>query len=353
MRRLGLLAPGAVAPWTEGRKIFVADLADVLKARGIDVQIFDGSPAASPGMMIVRALFDLKRACQGPDAVDAVAAFPYGTFNGIRGWVNASLLRRARAICSAHRVRYIPVFYSCAGMALDRLGSQFGPALAVGRGGPDLGQIHLGIRHPELNWRATHTHITRLLFLCGYQKPTARALHDVLFERGLVDLLDAGDALANDGIRLTVAIPFLRDVWMRERLSKEIASRCPALIVDMEGEVDSHAIFQRHDVFAFPYRNEHSIFIPTSLLEAMSSAIPVLAADHAMYRSLTVTSRGPLCSLHKIGDPADLCRVLHSMKRDYALAIGRAINASAEVRADWTIENAVDELIAAIDAQEG
>jgi glycosyltransferase involved in cell wall biosynthesis len=173
-------------------------------------------------------------------------------------------------------------------------------------------------------------------------------LHNVLYERGLADLLDAGGDLASNDIRLTVAIPFLRDSHMRERLRIEIACRCPTLRVEMLDEVDPYTLFQRHDAFIFPYRREHSVFVPTSLLEAMSIGIPVIAADHAMYRGLTFAEAGPRCGLHPVGDPVALANVVRTVQLDYDAALVRARAASSQIRQEWTVERAVNELLSAI-----
>lgn len=348
INRIALLAPGAVPPWTEGRKIFVTDLAAALQSRGLNVDLLNGAPAAAPGRMILDALRQLRTICSDEDPADAVVVFPYGTFHGFRGRVNAWLLRRSRTICTKAGMPFIPVFYSCVGLEVAQLGHRFGPALAVGRSGPDIAAMHLGIGHPSQTWNPTGDGLQRVLFLCGYQKPTSRALHDVLHERGLVDLLDAGNAMAADNIRLTVAVPFLRDALMCERLRREIARRCPALDVELQGEVDPYTLFQRHDAFAFPYRSKDSVFVPTSLLEAMSVGIPVIAADHAMYRDLTVADDVARCGLHRVGDSADLARTLRSMRDAYDAAVEKARVVSGEVRREWTVERAVDELLAAI-----
>lgn len=312
------------------------------------MHLSDGAPAVSPVHRILSALRQLGALSDGSNVVDAVVVFPYGTFHGLRGRVNTWLLRRSRAICANAGITQIPVFYSCVGLEMDQLGHRFGPALAIGRSGPGITSMHLGIRHQSRTWRPLGDGLQRLLFLCGYQKPTARALHDVLHERGLADLLDAGNVIASENIRLTVAVPFLRDAHMRERLRVEIARRCPTLDVELQDEVDPYTLFQCHDAFAFPYLSQHSVFVPTSLLEAMSIGIPVIAADHAMYRDLTVAKTGDRCSLHRVGDPLDLARILRAMRQDYDVAVERARIVSGEVRKEWTIEHAADELLAAI-----
>lgn len=353
MNKIVLFAPGVFAPWTEGRKIFVADLAATLRNRGVCVELLDGAASPSPGRAILSTLRELRDVCHHPSRLHAVVAFPYGTFYGLRGKVNTLSLLRSRAICSEAEVPHISVFYSCVGLEVDELGNRFAPALAVGRSGVGIGAMHLGIRHRPTRWCPTGEGLKRVLFLCGYQKPTSRALHDVMHERGLADLLDAGSVLAARNIALTIAVPFLRDASMRRRLRLEIARRCPALKVELKTEVDPFALFQCHDAFVFPYRSEHSVFVPTSLLEAMSVGIPVIAADHAMYRSLTVGRDGSRCTLHHVGDASDLALAVCALADDYDAAVGKSVVVASEVRAEWTVERAADEMLAAIKSMTG
>lgn len=348
MNKIVLFAPGVVPPWTEGRKVFVKDLADELRARGVSVQLLNGASASSRGSVILDALRHLRAVCNDRSHVDVVAAFPYGTFHGFRGKVNAWLLHRSQAICSNAGIPHIAVFYSCVGLEVNQLGSRFAPALAVGRQGSSIDAMHLGIRHPSTTWCSAGNGLGRVLFLCGYQKATLRALHDVLHERGLADLLDAGNAMADENVQLTVAVPFLRNAGMAGRLRREIAQRCPRLDVELQGEVDPYELFRSHDAFVFPYRSRHSVFVPTSLLEAMAFGIPVIAADHLMYRSLTVAKGGARCGLHRVGDATDLGNALHALHGGYDAAIEKAYVVSKEVRTEWTVEHAVDELLAKI-----
>ena len=349
-RHIALVAPGAIPPLTEGRKRMVTDLVGVLRARGMAVDVLDGGPSAPPPMMILRAMRNLARQCARSTPPDAVAVFPFGTFRGARAWANAWLLRRTRSICARAGIPVLPVFYSCVGLELDELSSRFGPALAVGRETDGLQLIHLGVDRKLESWRPTQAGLKRLLFLCGYQSSGRRAWNDVLHERGLIDLLLAGNALADGGMRLTVAVPFLRHARMRERLRDAAARFCPRLEIESRTEVDPIHCFAAHDAFVFPYRPEHAVFIPTSLLEALSVGIPTIAADHTMYRALTVAAGQCRCTLHRIADAGDLAEKILTTQRDYAAAVARAESVSLEIRREWNLARCADEFLAAFDA---
>jgi glycosyltransferase involved in cell wall biosynthesis len=347
VKRILFAAPGVSPPLTEGRKLFVNDLAAALRTRGHNVAVLDGAQADSGTRAIAQTLQKLRRYCES-DSVDAVFIFPYGTFHGVRAWANTYFIRRSRAICAAAKIAAVPVFYSCAGMELHSVGRRFGPALAVGRQSENLRSIHLGLRSSPCLWTPSNDCLRRLLFLCGYQKPSRASWRNVLLERGLLDLLRAGNALARNGIRLTVAIPFFREPSMQYRLNEAAAELCPDLAVEVRDEVDSAAVFQEHDAFVFPYRAEHAVFISTTLLEALAAGIPTVAADHAMYRSLTLGACGPRCGLHAIGDAKDLASRLLAVQRDYAAAVLRAREEAATICDEWNIERSADELLDAL-----
>jgi glycosyltransferase involved in cell wall biosynthesis len=103
-----------------------------------------------------------------------------------------------------------------------------------------------------------------------------------------------------------------------------------------------------HDVFIFPYRIEHAVFVPTSLLEAMSIGIPVIAADHVMYRDLTHDGDQPRCALHRTGDSGDLANVTAQLSRNYADAVVLAARTRGQIREQWTLPQCADELLIAL-----
>jgi len=209
--------------------------------------------------------------------------------------------------------------------------------------------IHLGVDRPLEAWQLSSSLMHRLLFLCGYQRTGWRAWRDVLDERGLIDVFRVGNLLAEAGFRLTVAIPFLRHSRMQKFLQAEAARHCPRLVIELQSEIDPIACFAAHDAFVFPYRDEHSVFIPTSLLEALSVGIPTVAADQRMYRELTAANGVPRCNLHRVGDAEDLATNLLSMQRNYATVIARASQAGTEIRGQWNMEHCVYDVLAAFD----
>lgn len=349
MTRLLFVAPGVTPPLTEGRKLFVTELAELLCQRGVDVEVLNGGDASGI-RAIAGSLRDLRRRIGEADRVTAVFVFPYGTYTGLRAHANRFLVERARSLCEAAGVFCRPVFYSCAGLSFEDFCARYRPGFAVGRAGEGMAALCLGTSRELPQWPQVNSAATRLLFLCGYQTASRAALRDVLYQRGLIDVLRAGSALAGFGASLTIAIPFLRSRIIRKQLSSLADGLCPELCVTMVDSGSPLQLLANHDVFLFPYRAQHAVFVPTSLLEAMQVGIPVLVADQACYRSLTTGATAAGCRLHPAGDWRALADQFARMKQEYAGVAGGARMSAAIARTTWTLSRSADELLAAIPA---
>lgn len=348
MKNIALVAPGVHPPLTEGRKLFVMDLAETLRARGLDVEVISGTPDAGGVRAIHQSLLRLRARCKASDGIDGVAVFPYGRFEGLRQIANEWLVARVLACARRFRIPALPVFYSCAGLSIEEIDRKFAPALAIGRSMGRVEALSLGVSREIRGWQRVSPTMRSLIFLCGYQQATKEALHGVLHERGLLDLLMAGNGLANADMRLSIAIPFLREASMRDQLCELVGRICPKLNIDLQDSIDPSSAFIGHDAFVFPYRSEHAIFVPTSLLEAMLAGIPVIAARHKMYRSLTGFDGDTRCELHCAGDPDDLLRTVLKMRDTYESAVRRAQVNSLVVAKQWNLGLSADEFMAAL-----
>lgn len=349
MTKLLFVAPGVMAPLTEGRKLFVTELAELLRQRGTDVEVMNGGDSSGI-RAIARSLRDLRRRIETADRVTAVFVFPYGTYTGLRAYANRFLVRRASSLCEAGGVFSRPVFYSCAGMSFEDFCTRYRPGFAVGRGGEGMTQLCLGTSRDLPQWSPLNGAPAKLLFLCGYQTASRAALRNVLYQRGLIDALRAGNALASAGASLTIAIPFLRNSGIRTRLSSLADGLCPELRVTMVDSGSPIHLLADHDVFLFPYRAQHAVFVPTSLLEAIQIGIPTLAADQECYRSLTTGAPAAGCRLHPAGDWRALSDQFMRIKQEYAEVVSGARASAAIARKTWTLSRSADELLAAIPA---
>ena len=348
MKDIVLVAPGVHPPLTEGRKLFVLDLAETLRGRGVAVEVISGSAGAGGGRAIHQSLQRLRARCKSRSRIDAVGVFPYGRFEGFRRIANEWLIARTLAYARRYRIPALPVFYSCAGLPIEEVDRKFAPALAIGISKGRIDALSLGVSREMRGWQPLRPAMQRLLFLCGYQQATSDALHGVLYERGLFDLLAAGNGLASAGMRLSIAIPFLREESMRTRLFDLAKRICPDLEIDLQDSINPSSAFTGYDAFMFPYRSDHAVFVPTSLLEAMLSGIPVIASRHEMYRSLTGTGSNVRCELHNAGDPEDLLRAVLKMHGAYESAVRRAQLNSSVVAKNWNLGLSADEFMAAL-----
>lgn len=349
MTRLLFVAPGVAAPLTEGRKLFVTELAELLRQRGMDVEVLNGGDASGI-RAIARSLRDLRRRIETVARVTSVFVFPYGTYTGLRAHANRFLVHRASSLCDAAGVFSRPVFYSCAGLPFEDFCVRYRPGFAVGRAGEGMAALCLGTSRALPQWSQVNSAPAKLLFLCGYQTPSRAALRNVLYQRGLIDVLRAGSAFAGAGASLTIAIPFLRNSGMRKRVSSLVDRLCPELRVTMVDSGSPIHLLANHDVFLFPYRAQHAVFVPTSLLEAMQIGIPTLVADQACYRSLTTGATAAGCRLHPAGDWHALAGQFMRMKQEYADVASGARVSAAITRKTWTLSRSADELLAAIPA---
>jgi hypothetical protein len=349
MTRLLFVAPGVAPPLTEGRKLFVTELAELLHRRGMHVEVLNGG-GASGIRAIARSLHDLRRRVRGADHVTAAFVFPYGTYTGLRALANRFLASRVNSLCEAAGVFSRPVFYSCAGLSFEDFCASYRPGFAVGRAGDGMAALRLGTSRELPQWSPANGAPTRLLFLCGYQTASRAALRNVLYERGLIDVLRAGSALAGSGASLTIAIPFLRNPAIRKRLSSLAGAHCPELRITMVDSGSPIDLLANHDVFLFPYRAQHAVFVPTSLLEAIQIGIPTLVADQACYRSLTTGATAAGCRLHFAGDWRALADQFMRLTKEYAEVSSGARMSAAIARTTWTLSHSADELLAAIPA---
>lgn len=349
MTRLLFVAPGVAPPLTEGRKLFVTELAELLRQRGVDVEVLDaGGVSGIRG--IARSLRDLRIRLGRAHRVSAVFVFPYGTYTGLRAHANRLLVNRVNSLCETAGLFSRPVFYSCAGMAFEDFCARYRPGFAVGRAGDGMTALCLGTSRELPHWSPVNGGPAKLLFLCGYQTASRAALRNVLYERGLIDVLRAGNALAGAGANLTIAIPFLRNPVIRKRLSSMAGVLCPGLRITMVDSGSPIDLLANHDVFLFPYRARHAVFVPTSLLEAIQIGIPTLVADQACYRALTTGATAAGCCLHSAGDWHDLAGQFLRLKQDYAEVCRGARTAAATARMTWTLSRSADELLEAIPA---
>jgi glycosyltransferase involved in cell wall biosynthesis len=334
-----LVAPGAEAPWTEGRKLFVRDIEREATRRGLRCAVIaaNGHPNWRKLPVAVRELRSALRA----SPVGPIAIFPYGTFDGVRGFANRWFLRAAVGAAAGRHAT--TVLYSCPQHWMDRVARAGGRLCAVGHATPEGGFLCLGLDESVPRW---HPHDgRRVLFLSGYQDPSRRSVHAVLEDRGLATLLDAFATLP--GTELTVAIPFLRDDSARDAIASACTARGIADRVELRSEVDVDGAMREHALLAFPYERIHDAFVPTTLLEAFARGMPDVASERPMYAAL-LDDVGDACITHRAGDAEGLAAAIDAAFRDYAATVTAAATAPAVVHSRWNISRAFDALFPAL-----
>jgi glycosyltransferase involved in cell wall biosynthesis len=350
MKRLWFVAPGAMPPWTEGRKNFVRDVAIELESRGDHADIINGAsmpprtyPIVPPTLAALASAYaELHERLKSNCRPDAVVAFPFGTFHGGRGYVNRLFTARALKLCRDKGIQSTALLYSCVGANLSDIPRWFGPSLSIGRGAMGVIPVRLGIHHAEVKWTSPKNPKPRLLFMAGYQDVSRRSLDLVLHERGLFDLLSVGNQIADMGASLAVAIPLLQDECRKQDLQKIARELCPALDLSMLSSIDYSKDLLAYDGFIFPYRSSHAAFVPTSLIETMSLGIPVVTADHRMYADLTRGRGRERCLLYPPGSLSALVEKIKQLVSDPSQSARLAQETRDFVREEWTLRHSVD-----------
>jgi glycosyltransferase involved in cell wall biosynthesis len=284
-----IVAPRICTPWTEGRKKFVRDLLHAAAGRWqlcglvtIDPgestrlpQDFDTHVVSSTKQHLFYLTGNLPRAI-AHHKPDLVCHFPFGTFSGLRGFGNLWAIASIARTCRKAGVRCCTIMYSLtaeANTALHRFllkDVHFNQYLGGGNG------IRFGV-HLAPNTDDFHDTSSRaLLFMSGAAEATPESLDYVLDVRGLRYLLKAGAVLSRRQYRLVVAVPFLRDATMLERLRQHPDNQWESGRIEFRPEVALPEVFRGMSAFVFPYGQEEKQFVPTSIVEAMHFGIPVV-----------------------------------------------------------------------------
>ncbi len=347
MMELLFVAPGARAPWTEGRKNMVRDLVDELLDRGYRVRVLTGSVNRSAAADVVLVLLQLCRSLWTDRRVHVVQ-FPFGRFSGIRGWVNRGSALAVRCICRVARVSLLTVVYSVDGMPVEQARRWFGPLAAVGSEVAEGYFLHLGVDPITLdNSEGSFASPGQLLFLCGYQDPSEAAVAGVLDERGLRHLFEACGRMSR-ALELTVAIPFLRDSQARSRIAAVASELCPNVALRLDGSMRPADALRSHDAFVFPYLAEHEVFVSTALLEALLIGVPVVARDRRMYRSLTRAHGQARCILARDDSIEALSDAIGECLDNLPGARAKAAQQCEALRAEWSRSRMTDDLVDAL-----
>lgn len=358
--KLLLIAPECGPPWTEGRKNFVRDLLADLSRHAHPTFVTTGATRITSGDLGVNVPFHcvVGRSAAGrlirlPTVVrsllhtqdstfDAVLQFPFGSFHGARGWINRWLMGRTQE--AARGTNCLCLLYSVTRADVGALARRYS-GLVTGPG-PEEGihQVHFGIQTRSYVRLPPATNNGRLLFAAGYAQNSRRLLGAILHERGLMDVLRAGPRLRDLGYRLTVAVPLLAYPERRRELLRVLARVAPGFDVEIVTHGEFPGLLLNHSTYLFPYRTNLTRFVPTSVLEAMASGVPVVCSGSKMLQPL-LGANDEYANVYHAGDPDDIARTLINMRGTWPDVLARAERACLHVRDTWDISRSVAEIL--------
>jgi len=354
-----IVAPGIAPPWTEGRKNFVRDLLPKLgnhwqihllttcmdsaypfKYRfPVPVTIlpvrYRGMQYFSLHLKLVRLIREIKP--------DIILHFPYGTFDGLRGHVNRYSLKAVHRICYHHQLPCLSILYSMTRGNLNKLEIKITPLATAPTYNWSGFVVHQGIEPSRFPSIPKPTNNRTLLFMAGMQENNRRLLKNILFERGLIEVIKAGQQLARHQFRLSIAIPMLRYAERRIELESYLSSMAPDLSTCILTKVVPQQVLSDHSIYIFPYQKNLRVFIPTSVLEAMVMGAPVLLSQLPMVSALS-KHYPPICSFYEAGNPVSLVESVLKMTQNWETTLKRSARAAQYVRKYWSVQHASEQI---------
>ncbi len=326
------VVPKLCAPWSEGRKKFVCDLIAASRDRW-EVSILAShdelEEAAAFGDIPLMSLssrysfqhltqlyWNLGRAIDRYQP-ELVCYFPFGAFGGIRSIANLLFIQQFSRVCQHRGLIDMTLMYSLTQEAASSWHTRVLEKTYRNQYSDHGRTIRFGVSLPAIPQMTNSGAAVvkemnapkRLLFMAGMAECNVERLDYAVAIRGLGLLLESGADLASRGFQLTVAIPLLRD--------KALLQRLKAAALDWGESISFLAIattpdiYREHDVFVFPYAREEMQFVPTSVVEAMHSGLPVLMPRLEFLRPFH--SQEGVVASYEPGSAADLLKELERL----------------------------------------
>lgn len=355
-----IAAPGIAPPWTEGRKNFVRDLLPELHAQTqihlLTTQVTTVAssktrfpvpatvlPASNKAMQILLLHRHLAQLLPQINP-DIVLHFPFGTFDGLRRWFNQYSLTAVHRIARRRQCPCLTILYSMTQGSLGQLTQKIPPLATAPTYNWHGLVVNPGINPEQFPLIPAPANNRTLLFMAGIQENSSRLLQNILFERGLIEIIEAGPQLAHHQFRLSIAIPLLRYPERRAELQSYLSRLAPALPVQMHTEVAPQQLLARHSIYLFPYRKNLRVFIPTSVVEAIAMGIPTLLSNLPMFTPLQ-DQNPPLCSFYEAENPAALVETALQMVHNWQAIRQQTAQAANHVRQFWSVHHAAQQIL--------
>ena len=287
-----MVAPKICTPWTEGRKKFFRDLCQETVERWDVVAFVTVDEGEDTELPVVTEEYISKNGWQHLANIrsnlagairrhqpDLVCHLPFGVFSGLRGLANIWMISYVERLCRRLEIPCCTLMYSLTGEANKRFHRRTLRNVYFNQHALADRTVRFGVKLPEFDQSHSNDEPNsekNILFMAGAADETEERLNYVLDVRGLRFLLKAGEKLQMEGYRLIVAIPLLKNKNLRERVIAHKDNHWNSGAIEYCEKLTFPDIYRRTHVFAFPYASEELQFVPTSIIEAMHFAVPVI-----------------------------------------------------------------------------
>lgn len=360
MRKILIAAPVITPPWSEGRKNFIRDLIPplsehwdvaVLSTRYGEKMSQEEGPikieyvdCRSRFLQLSALHRGVKKKLSSQNRPDAILHFPFATFTGFRGLANKRSMIKISRMARQNNVQCLTILYSLTRGNLKTLSRKIGLLAASGGKDWDGPVVNIGINMGEISpvWQKKNT--KKLLFMSGFAGNEKWQLKNILYVRGLIDILKIGDELASHGFSLTIAAPLLQFPERLKELLDLSKNMAPSLEVNIETLVDVRDLFSNHSLYLFPFRENQTRFTPTSVLEAMASGIPLVISDLPMLDSV-FDSNSHCLKKFAAGNSEALLEAILEGSANWDQTVTEAGLTSDHARKFWDIHNSAKQIV--------
>lgn len=350
------VAPEISSPYTEGRKRFVLDLVRYASDQHYIYLLtttkagqhanapcdFSTTVHSHPALHLTSLIAKLSDTIKY-NKPDVICLFPYGTFRHIYGLATRIFIYAINRICDIRGIPCITLMYSIdEHITIEKLAKEISCLAVSTANNPNTININVGIDCQNINYKKLDNNTRNILFMAGMWQTTAERVEHVINLRGLGVLLQAGSALSEQEIKLIIASPLFCSGECRKQVLEHKKNSWPASHLIFRNEVKIPDIFNECDLFAFPYQDEITQFIPTSVLEAMCAGCCTAISDKAFLEPLA--KNGETAYLMPVDDVNATATILAQAMDSQEERRAIASKARRYVEENWSVEHSLRQL---------